>query len=54
MDWACDRMGATRTSCIPICIQTNKVHKILVIGLYFPLNALHVSDCITPSSGATL
>ena len=27
--------------------------KILVIRLYFPLDALHVSDCISPSSGAT-
>ena len=25
-----------------------------MIRLYFPLNALHVSDCISPSSGATL
>ena len=30
------------------------MHKILVIRLYFPLDALHVSDCISPSSGATL
>ena len=37
-----------------ICIQTNKMHKILVIRLYFQLDALHVSDCISPSSGATL
>ena len=37
-----------------ICIWTNKMHRILVIKLYFPLNALHVSDCISPSSGATL
>ena len=29
------------------------MHKILVIILYFPLDALHVSDCISPSSGAT-
>ena len=28
------------------------MHKILVIRLYFP-DALHVSDCISPSSGAT-
>ena len=28
------------------------MHKILVIRLYFPLDALHVSDCISPSSGA--
>ena len=27
--------------------------KILVIRLYFPLDALHVSDYISPSSGAT-
>ena len=33
---------------------TNKMHKILVIRVYFPLDAQHVSDCITPSSGATL
>ena len=30
------------------------MRKILVIRLYFPLDALHVSDCICPSSGATL
>ena len=29
------------------------MHKILVIRLYFPLDVLHVSDCISPSSGAT-
>ena len=29
------------------------MHKILVIRLYFPLDALHVSDCISPSSGTT-
>ena len=29
------------------------MHKILVIRLYFPLDALHVSDCISPFSGAT-
>ena len=28
--------------------------KIPVIRLYFTLDALHVSDCISPSSGATL
>ena len=27
--------------------------KIHVIRLYFPLDALHVSDCISPSSGVT-
>ena len=27
------------------------MHKILVIRLYFPLDALHASDCISPSSG---
>ena len=36
-----------------ICIWTNKMHKILVIRLHFPLNVLHISDCISPSSGAT-
>ena len=29
------------------------MHKILVIRLYFLLDALHVSDCISTSSGAT-
>ena len=29
------------------------MHKIPVIGFYFPLDALHVSDYISPSSGAT-
>ena len=29
------------------------MHKILVIRLYFPFDALRVSDCISPSSGAT-
>ena len=28
------------------------MHKILVLRLYFLLDALHVSDCISPSSGA--
>ena len=29
------------------------MHEILVIRLYFLLGALHVSDCVSPSSGAT-
>ena len=29
------------------------MHNILVIGLYFPLTALHVSDYISASSGTT-
>ena len=29
------------------------MHKILVITLYFPLDTLHVSDCVSPSTGAT-
>ena len=29
------------------------MHKILVIRLYFPLDALHVSDCVSPSSEET-
>ena len=29
------------------------MHKILAIRLYFLLDALHVSDYISPSSGAT-
>ena len=38
---------------LTICILANKMHRILVIRLYFPLDALHVSDYISPSSGAT-
>ena len=37
-----------------VCIQTNKMHKILVIRLNFLLDVLHVSDYISPSSGTTL
>ena len=29
------------------------MHTILVVRFYFPLDALHVSDYISPSSGAT-
>ena len=29
------------------------MHKILVIRLHFPLDALHVSDSVSPPSGAT-
>ena len=29
------------------------MHKILVIRLHFPLDVLHVSDYVSPSSGAT-
>ena len=29
------------------------MHKILVIRLYFPLDSLHDSDSVSPSSGAT-
>ena len=29
------------------------MHKVLVIRLYFPLDALHVSGYVSPSSGAT-
>ena len=29
------------------------MHKVLVIRLYFLLDAQHVSGCISPSSGAT-
>jgi hypothetical protein len=36
-----------------IYIWTNKMYKILVSRLYFLLNALHVSDYIIPSLGAT-
>ena len=36
-----------------VCMWNNKIHKILVIRLYFPLDTLHVSDYISPSSGAT-
>ena len=30
------------------------MQKIVVIKLYFLLDSLHVSDCISPPSGATL
>ena len=33
--------------------EKNMMNKILVIRLYFLLDALHVSDYISPSSGAT-
>ena len=36
-----------------VSTQTNKMHKILVIRLYFSLDTLHVSDRISPPSGAT-
>ena len=39
---------------LTICTSTNMTHKILVNRLYFPLDALHVSDCVSPSSEATL
>ena len=29
------------------------MHTILVVRLYFPLDALHISDYVSPSSGAT-
>ena len=29
------------------------MHRILLIRFYFPLDALHVSDYISPSTGAT-
>ena len=35
-------------------INQQDAQKILVIRLYFLLDALHVSDYISPSSGATL
>ena len=34
-------------------VQPPRCTKILVIRLYFLLDAVHVSDCISPSSGAT-
>ena len=36
-----------RTISDVMCIQINKMHKILVIRLYFSLNTLRVSDCIS-------
>ena len=38
---------------LSVYIQTNKMHRIFVIRLYFLLDVLHVSDCISPSSGTT-
>ena len=56
------RIGVPRPSIVEpaskiqkeICIKTNKMHKILVIRFYFTLDALHVSNHVSPSSGATL
>ena len=49
----CSSIFQNVTTLTNICIKTNKMHKILVIRLYFPLNAVHVSGDISPSSGAT-
>ena len=43
----------TSGCCVANTHKTNKMHEILVIRLYFPLDALHVTDCISPSLGAT-
>ena len=32
--------------------KNQQMHRIFVIRLYYPLDALHVSDYISPSSGA--
>ena len=47
-------IGFVTRNCQTLYIQTNKMHKILVIRLYFLLDALHGSGYISPSSGATL
>ena len=39
---------------IPYVYKSTRCTKILVIRLYFPLDVLHVSDCISPSTAATL
>ena len=38
---------------LTICIQKQQDAHNSLIRLYFPLDALHVSDYISPSSGAT-
>ena len=38
---------------VNMCMNQQYAQKILVIRLYFLLDALHVLDCISPSSGAT-
>ena len=38
---------------LTVCVWINKMHRILVTTLYFPLDALHVSDCVSPSSVTT-
>ena len=43
-----------KITAIMLYIETKKLHKILVIRLYFLLDILRVSDYISPSSGATL
>ena len=47
--WRCMHRASSYNS-----LWTNKMHKILVIRLYFLLDALQVSDCISPPPGATL
>ena len=39
------------TSC---CYEGEGRTAVLVIRLYFSIYAVHVSDCISPSSGATI
>ena len=44
--------GLRKTAFI-LCIETKKMNIILVIRLYFSLDALNISDCISLSLGAT-
>ena len=56
-EYVCNKINLTLYApCIILqyVYEINKMHKILVIRLNFLLDALHVSDYISPSSGATL
>ena len=49
--WRCMHRASSHNMYIHVSQQDAQNY---VIRFYFPLNALHVSDCISPSSGATL
>ena len=48
--FSCVRCPHNPVKIVTVCIQTNKMHKVLVSRLYFLVDALHVSDYISPSS----
>ena len=48
-----NRFGSVSKYCTDTYVNQQDAQN-SVITLYFPLDALHVSDCISPSSGTTL